>query len=235
MPSALDTGRLTVWHTSYWELPSTAWDRWPTRMRPAGYEIRTLKIVSVSSRSRASAQRLVDKLALNCPVGDSFDEVLGGPAGEDRQPQRPEPGPRPAGHCGRRAGKHVLVEKPMAMTMDENRAIRDAVAQPVSRASSASCSAGIRCSRRSRRCCAGGAHRPAALYRSRLLARPGPVVHGLGLGPHRPDGRQCQPAGRVPCPGRPALACGPRGGRGVRHVQQQERPLRIRRQRGGHR
>ena len=34
------------------------------------------EIVSVSSRRKASAQRLVDQFDLDCPVRDSFDQVL---------------------------------------------------------------------------------------------------------------------------------------------------------------
>jgi len=37
------------------------------------------KIVSVSSRRRETARRLIDELGLDCPAGDDFDAVLADP------------------------------------------------------------------------------------------------------------------------------------------------------------
>lgn len=86
------------------------------------------EIVSVSSRKRESAQRLVDKCGLDCAVGDSYEEVLA----DDRVDIVNLSGPNHVhaeqGVAAAEAGKHILVEKPIAITMDENRALRDAVA-----------------------------------------------------------------------------------------------------------
>jgi predicted dehydrogenase len=86
------------------------------------------EIVSVSSRSPQSAQRLVDEFDLQCPVRESYEQVLA----DDRVDIVNLSGPNHV-HTAQsvaaaEAGKHVLVEKPMSITMDENRAIRDAVA-----------------------------------------------------------------------------------------------------------
>ena len=86
------------------------------------------EIVSVSSRSRQSAPRLVDKFGLECSVHDTYDQVLA----DDRVDVVNLSGPSQVhteqAVAAANAGKHVLVEKAMALTMDENRAIRDAIA-----------------------------------------------------------------------------------------------------------
>jgi predicted dehydrogenase len=86
------------------------------------------EIVSVSSRTRKSAQRLVDQFGLECPVRDTYDQVLA----DDRVDVVNLSGPNQVhteqAVAAAHAGKHVLVEKAMALTLDENRAIRDAIA-----------------------------------------------------------------------------------------------------------
>ncbi len=88
-----------------------------------------VQIVSVSSRRRESAQRLVDKHKLDCPVRGNFDEVLADPRVDIVNLSGPNQVHTPQGIAAAEAGKHILVEKPMAITMDENRALRDAVAR----------------------------------------------------------------------------------------------------------
>jgi predicted dehydrogenase len=87
-----------------------------------------VEIVSVSSRRRASAEKLVDELGLQCRVRDRLEEVLA----DDRVDIVNVSGPNQVhaeqGIAAAQAGKHVLVEKPMAITREENRALRDAVA-----------------------------------------------------------------------------------------------------------
>ena len=86
------------------------------------------RIVSVSSRRKESARKLVDKLGLDCAVGDDYDEVLA----DDRVDIVNISGPNhvhtPQGVAAARAGKHLLMEKPMCISLEENRALRDAVA-----------------------------------------------------------------------------------------------------------
>jgi len=85
------------------------------------------KIVSVTSRRRESAQKLVDKLDLDCTAGDDFDAVLA----DDRVDVVNISGPNhvhtPQGIAAAEAGKHLLMEKPMCVSQEENRALRDAV------------------------------------------------------------------------------------------------------------
>lgn len=86
-------------------------------------------IASVSSRSRSSAQKLVDELGLNCPVHDTFEQVL-----QDEQVAIVDlTGPNHVhaeqGIAAAEAGKHLLIEKPMALTHQQNKALRDAVAK----------------------------------------------------------------------------------------------------------
>jgi len=88
-----------------------------------------VQIVSVSSRRRESAQRLIDEFKLDCPVRDNFDQVLADPAVDVVNISGPSQVHTPQGIAAAQAGKHILVEKPMALTMDENRALRDAVAR----------------------------------------------------------------------------------------------------------
>jgi predicted dehydrogenase len=88
-----------------------------------------VEIVSVSSRRRESAQCLVDQMGLDCPVRDDFDEVLRDPRVDIVNLSGPNHVHTPQGIAAAAAGKHVLVEKPIALTMDENRALRDAIAK----------------------------------------------------------------------------------------------------------
>jgi len=87
-----------------------------------------VEIVSVTSRRKESARRLADRFALDCRVGDDFDEVLR----DDRVRIVNLSGPNQVhteqAVAAAAAGKHLLVEKPMCLSMEENRALRDAVA-----------------------------------------------------------------------------------------------------------
>lgn len=87
------------------------------------------RIVSVSSRHKETAQHMVDELKLDCPAGDDFDRVLASPDVDIVNISGPNHVHAQQAIAAAKAGKHILVEKPMAMTMDDNRALRDAVAQ----------------------------------------------------------------------------------------------------------
>lgn len=86
------------------------------------------QIVSVSSRNRQSAQKLVDHFGLDCAVRDQFADVLA----DDRVDIVNLSGPNHVhteqGIAAAGAGKHILIEKPMCLSMEENRQLRDAVA-----------------------------------------------------------------------------------------------------------
>jgi len=88
-----------------------------------------VEIVSVSSRRKESAQKLVDHFSLDCSVPESYDAVLQ----DDRVDIVNISGPNHV-HAGQaiaaaEVGKHLLVEKPTVLSMEENRALRDAVAK----------------------------------------------------------------------------------------------------------
>lgn len=87
-----------------------------------------VEIVSVSSRSIDSARRLAETQDLKCAVRTDFDEVLR----DDRVHIVNISGPNHVhaeqAIAAAQAGKHLLIEKPMVITMEENRAVRDAVA-----------------------------------------------------------------------------------------------------------
>jgi len=88
-----------------------------------------VKVVSVSDLYAERAQRLADEHGLDASVRDNYDKVLE----DDRVDIIDVTGPSHVhaeqGIAAARAGKHVLVEKPIALSMDENRRLRDAVAQ----------------------------------------------------------------------------------------------------------
>jgi len=86
-----------------------------------------VEIVSVSSRRRQSAQRLVDECDLDCVVRDSYEEALADERVDIVNLSGPNHVHAEQGIAAAEAGKHILIEKPMAITMDENRALRDAV------------------------------------------------------------------------------------------------------------
>ncbi|MBN1853558.1 MAG: Gfo/Idh/MocA family oxidoreductase [Pirellulales bacterium] len=85
-------------------------------------------IVSVSSQRRESAQRLVDEIALNCTVHTSFDDVLKDERVDIVDLTGPNHVHAEQGIAAAAAGRHLLIEKPMAISVAENRALRDAVA-----------------------------------------------------------------------------------------------------------
>jgi predicted dehydrogenase len=72
---------------------------------------------------------LVEHFQLKCQVAERYEQVLANPAVDIVNLSGPNQVHAPQGIAAAQAGKHVLVEKPMALTMDENRRLRDAVAQ----------------------------------------------------------------------------------------------------------
>ncbi len=88
-----------------------------------------VKIVSISSRRRESAERLARKFCLNCTLYDDFEQVLRDERVDIVNLSGPNDVHTPQGIAAARAGKHILIEKPMCLSMEENRALRDAVAR----------------------------------------------------------------------------------------------------------
>lgn len=88
-----------------------------------------VEIVSVSDIREERARQFVADLGLQCPIRCRYEEVLA-----DRRVDVVDICTASHVHAEQAiaaaaAGKHLLVEKPMALTMDENRALRDAVAR----------------------------------------------------------------------------------------------------------
>lgn len=88
-----------------------------------------VKIVSVSSRRRESAERLARKFCLDCTIYDDFEQVLRDGRVDIVNLSGPNDVHTPQGIAAARAGKHILIEKPMCLSMEENRALREAVAK----------------------------------------------------------------------------------------------------------
>ncbi len=87
------------------------------------------KIVSISSRRKQSAQRLADELGIDCTVGDDYGRVLADERVDIVNISGPNHVHAEQGIAAAEAGKHLLIEKPMVLSMEENRALRDAVAK----------------------------------------------------------------------------------------------------------
>lgn len=88
-----------------------------------------VRIVSVSDVARDRAAQLAADFGVSCEIRDEYAEVLS----DDRVHVVDVCGPSHLhaehGIAAAEAGKHVLVEKPIALSMDDNRALRDAVAR----------------------------------------------------------------------------------------------------------
>ncbi len=85
-------------------------------------------VISISSRQRSSAEALARSSGLDVTIHDSFDAVLRDGRVDIVNISGPNHVHAEQGLATARAGKHLLMEKPMALTIDEARALRDAVA-----------------------------------------------------------------------------------------------------------
>ena len=88
-----------------------------------------VEVVSVSDVDLARAKQFAERNNLSCLVRDRYDEVLADGGIDVIDITGPSHVHAQQAIAAAEAGKHVLVEKPMALTMDENRALRDAVAR----------------------------------------------------------------------------------------------------------
>ncbi len=87
------------------------------------------RIVSVGSRRRESAEKLVAKCGLDCSIHERFEDVLADPRVDIVNLSGPNQVHTPQGIAAAKAGKHILMEKPMCLSMEENAALREAVAK----------------------------------------------------------------------------------------------------------
>lgn len=87
------------------------------------------RIVSISSRRLETARRFAAELGLDCRVTDDYASVLADPTVDVVNISGPNHVHAEQAIAAARAGKHLLVEKPIALSMDDNRAVRDAVAR----------------------------------------------------------------------------------------------------------
>lgn len=89
----------------------------------------SVEIVSISDVDKDRAQQLADRHGLHCAVRDRYEDVLR----DERVDVVDITGPSfvhaEQGIAAAEAGKHILIEKPMGVTLDESRALRDAVAK----------------------------------------------------------------------------------------------------------
>ncbi|NQU22718.1 MAG: Gfo/Idh/MocA family oxidoreductase [Candidatus Nealsonbacteria bacterium] len=85
------------------------------------------EIVSISSRRIESAQKLVDELGLECAIRDNYDEVLADARVDIVNVSGPNHVHAEQGIAAAKAGKHLLMEKPMVLSMQENHSLRAAV------------------------------------------------------------------------------------------------------------
>ncbi len=86
------------------------------------------RIVSISSRTPQSATRLAERLGLECDIRANYNEVLADSGVDIVDICSPNHVHAPQGIAAAEAGKHIFVEKPMALSLDDCRALRDAVA-----------------------------------------------------------------------------------------------------------
>ncbi len=103
---------------------------WVAHAHAASWKkIPRVRVVSVGDLNKDRARQLADEYCLDCSIRDNLDEMLR----DDRVDIVDVTGPSHVhaehGIAAARAGKHVMVEKPMALTVEENRALRDAVAE----------------------------------------------------------------------------------------------------------
>lgn len=85
------------------------------------------RIVAIGSRTREGAQRKADEFGLDVPTFDSLDDMLARPDVDAVSLCTPPDLHSRETVLAARAGKHILIEKPVATSLDELTAMRDAV------------------------------------------------------------------------------------------------------------
>jgi predicted dehydrogenase len=87
------------------------------------------RVVSISDIARDRAQALADRHGLACSIRESYEEVLRDERVDVVDITGPSHVHAEQGIAAAEAGKHILVEKPIALTLAQNRALRDTVAR----------------------------------------------------------------------------------------------------------
>ncbi len=86
------------------------------------------RVAALCSRDKARAQSVAKQRGLDCPVYDDFAAMLANPDVQIVSIATPPHVHREQAVAAARAGKHLMLEKAMANTLEDLRAIRDAVA-----------------------------------------------------------------------------------------------------------
>jgi len=87
-----------------------------------------VKIVSIGQPRRERAEQLRARLTIDCAIHERFEDLLDDTRIDIVNLSGPNQVHAPQGVAAAKAGKHILIEKPMCLSMEENRALRDAVA-----------------------------------------------------------------------------------------------------------
>ena len=103
---------------------------WVARAHAASWKKNPfVRVVSVGDLYRERAEQLANDAGLDCRLTDCLDDVLRDEEVDVVDITGPNHVHAEHGIAAAKAGKHVLVEKPIALTPAENRALRDAVAE----------------------------------------------------------------------------------------------------------
>jgi len=85
------------------------------------------RVAAVCSRTKEGARAKADEMGLSCAVYDSYDEMLADDAVKIISICTPNHLHAREGINAAQAGKHILIEKPIALNMEDLRALRESV------------------------------------------------------------------------------------------------------------
>jgi predicted dehydrogenase len=88
-----------------------------------------VRIVSISDVDRQRAERLAAQLGIQCAIRQTLEEVLADPAVQIVDICTPSHLHAPQTIQAAQAGKHILVEKPIALTLPDLRRLEEAIQQ----------------------------------------------------------------------------------------------------------
>ena len=86
-----------------------------------------MRVAALGSRSKASAQSAKEKNGLDCAVVNSFEELIKRSDVDIVDVTTPNAFHAEEAVAAAQAGKHLIIEKPIAMNLKELKAVRDAV------------------------------------------------------------------------------------------------------------